>query len=63
MAQQRRRHFLPLGSRPFLARQESPYDGVLRFAPARGGCVADRLRPVHRHRGRGGRGLETQQEK
>ncbi|HBF55420.1 MAG TPA: DUF736 domain-containing protein, partial [Afipia sp.] len=25
-----------------------------------GGCVADRPRPVHRHRGRGGRGLETQ---
>jgi hypothetical protein len=28
-----------------------------------GGCVVDRLRPVDRHRGRGGRGLENSKEK
>src|ERR1700690_2332310 len=27
------------------------------------GCVVDRLRPADRHRGRGGRGLETAKEK
>ena len=34
----------------------------LRFGPPCG-CVADRPRPVDRHRGRGGRGLENSKEK
>ena len=34
----------------------------LRFGPPCG-CVADRRRPVDRHRGRGGRGLENSKEK
>jgi uncharacterized protein (DUF736 family) len=44
--------------RPFLASQESLAAAILRYAPAQGGCVVDRLRPADRHRGRDGRGLE-----
>jgi uncharacterized protein (DUF736 family) len=44
------------GLRPFLASQESLAAAIRRSGPER--CVVDRLRPVDRHRGRGGRGLE-----
>ena len=54
----------------FLARQETRWPAVLRCSgpwvtlsreregTPTGGCVADRLRPFDRHRGRDGRGLE-----
>jgi len=40
----------------------SPPTSSAALRPA-SGCVVDRLRPVDRHRGRGGRGLETAKEK
>jgi hypothetical protein len=40
----------------------SPPSSSAALRPA-SGCVVDRLRPVDRHRGRGGRGLETSKEK
>lgn len=41
----------------FLARQETLPAVILRSRSGPNGCVADRLRPCDRHRGRGGRGL------
>src|SRR5882724_850350 len=59
--QRRRLRLSSPGLRPFLARQESLYDGVLRFAAARrAGASPIVFGPADRHRGRGGRGLETQ---
>jgi len=59
----------PLGTpvRPFLAGAKKvappPSSAALRPArPKASGCVVDRLRPADRHRGRGGRGLETAKE-
>src|SRR5271170_6466388 len=40
----------------------SPPPSSAALRPATG-CVVDRLRPADRHRGRGGRGLETAKEK
>src|SRR5258705_2277602 len=59
--QRRRLRLSSPGLRPFLARQESLYDGVLRFAAARkAGASPIVFGLTDRHRGRGGRGLETQ---
>ena len=73
---QRRRHdFLPLGVPPRGAcpwgprfahssrgKKVPPPPSSAALRPA-SGCVVDRLRPPDRHRGRGGRGLETSKEK
>jgi hypothetical protein len=44
------------------SKKVSPATSSAALRPA-SGCVVDRLRPVDRHRGRGGRGLETAKEK
>jgi hypothetical protein len=57
LPQWRRCDFLPLGFAHSSRRQESrlPCHPALRSGPD--GCVVDRLRPLDRHRDRGGRGL------
>jgi hypothetical protein len=55
--------FLPLGfAHSSRGKKVSPPPSSAVLRPARG-CVADRLRPVDRHRGRDGRGLESSKEK
>src|SRR6516162_5769655 len=57
--QRRRSDFLPLGFAH--SSRGKKVDATASSAALRPfGCVADRLRPADRHRGRGGRGLETQ---
>jgi hypothetical protein len=57
-----RRDFLPLGfAHSSRGKKVAATASSAALRPF--GCVADRPRPADRHRGRGGRGLETQQEK
>jgi hypothetical protein len=55
--------FLPLGfAHSSRGKKVSPPPSSAALRPA-SGCVVDRLRPTDRHRGCGGRGLETSKEK
>src|SRR5258706_15525511 len=57
LPQWRRRDFLPLGcAHSSRTKKVSPPPSSAALRPR--GCVVDRLRPVDRHRGRDGRGLE-----
>jgi len=57
--QRRRSDFLPLGF-AHSSRGKKVATPASSAALRPFGCVADRPRPAGRHRGRGGRGLETQ---
>jgi uncharacterized protein (DUF736 family) len=54
--------FFPRAKAHSSRNQESPAVGILRMRSGRKRCGVVRLRPVDRHRGRGGRGARNQQE-